>query len=398
MRKNLLNILECPYCASRDLEVYSLKEDELNYDSGRVKEVENGIIICDSCNRFFKITDFIPSFFYSRDMQFVEKMRGALSTDALRRLKDSPPKVKNPLIASIMMDGVFWGDYYNYLYENSILNFVDIREPFFPFYGYGMSLRMSWHERSYLRNEFELCLNNKVVSLNLHVGSRVLEIGCGSGWFSLELKRKEYDVIGVDPSFQALRVAKQYAIKKRFYIEYIQCHGHDLPFRDSIFDGLFAFHALHHIPDLEFSLINLRRVSKQNATISIYDHRKHVLWLGLITAGYSKILSFVIRKRYKMKTNLAPDFVRFKHKGKSVNEDISVNHMDSLEKYFDVQKIGFYHFLDGLPLMLYFVSGRNEKILSCGVGMVNAIERFLKKLGEQYCEFALYLGTIGEKY
>ena len=51
MKKKLMDILACPECRFEELELIILKENE---------EIEEGVIYCSNCKRFYPIIDGIP--------------------------------------------------------------------------------------------------------------------------------------------------------------------------------------------------------------------------------------------------------------------------------------------------------------------------------------------------
>jgi 2-polyprenyl-6-hydroxyphenyl methylase/3-demethylubiquinone-9 3-methyltransferase len=86
---------------------------------------------------------------------------------------------------------------------------------------------------------------------------RVLEIGCGPGYISLELSRNGHHVTGVDLSGQALEVAQRMADddpwkKDRGSLEYIQA---DVMTLDALepgsIDAVLFIGSLHHMPDTQ---------------------------------------------------------------------------------------------------------------------------------------------------
>jgi 2-polyprenyl-3-methyl-5-hydroxy-6-metoxy-1,4-benzoquinol methylase/uncharacterized protein YbaR (Trm112 family) len=367
MKAELIRILKCPLCESESLDIHPVNTEIIKYHSGIVEEIKDGFIICNSCCNTFKIEEYIPSF----------------------------PSVNK----TVIMEGNYWGNYYCHLFSCGIHNFVDIKKDFFPFYNYGITTSLSMRARknieiikeklnlndiwSFQNEEFSFLINNDIVNEILHSNTRVLEIGCGSGWLSLELKRRGFEVIGIDPAMDALKIAKKYAIKNGYYIEYINTSAEYLPFKDNSFDGCFAFHALHHVPNLEKIFLCLRQIVKEGGVLSLYEHRKNLLAVKMMEFSIYFMLSSLLKKRISGISVNLPKFT-------SINEDISVSKMDSVEKYFDIKlKCNFHHIINNLPLFLYYLSNRDWKWFIYSALLIN---EGLKLLPKSIANFALYVG------
>lgn len=299
----------------------------------------------------------------------------------------------------MLTDGEFWSGYYRYLYQKGILNFVDIREDFYPFYKQGILVKVTWHQRMSLKeksginvlqnDEFDITINNNIVAKKLSKGSKVLELGCGSGWLCLELARNGYDVVGIDIALEPLRIGKEYSKRKGMEntIDYVQAHVSFLPFRKDVFEGLFSFHTIHHVPNLSNLCPELKRVLKQDGVLSIYEHRDNLLSnLGrIIRFLYSKILV----TKYKPDVLFLRGFHAYRY-AKSVCEDISVKQMDIVEKIFSLNKLCFFHFLNDLPLIHLFIFGEKRFVPVCR--LVSLIYRLSARFIPSKSEFALYIG------
>lgn len=63
-------------------------------------------------------------------------------------------------------------------------------------------------------------------------GLRILDVGCGTGRHSLELKRRGYHIVGVDLSENMLSKAREKARAEGLEIEFLQADARDLPFNE----------------------------------------------------------------------------------------------------------------------------------------------------------------------
>jgi ubiquinone/menaquinone biosynthesis C-methylase UbiE len=77
-------------------------------------------------------------------------------------------------------------------------------------------------------------------------GMRLLDLGCGTGRFSLPLaSRLGFDVTGLDSSGEMLVKAKQK--DSNSVVKWVLADASALPYPDSLFDIVFMSHLLHHI-------------------------------------------------------------------------------------------------------------------------------------------------------
>jgi SAM-dependent methyltransferase len=87
-------------------------------------------------------------------------------------------------------------------------------------------------------------------------GARLLDIGCGTGNYTLALSEAGYGIIGLDRSQRMLGQARQ----KSGGLALVGGDAAALPFPARRFDGVICTLALHHFADLETSFAEARRV------------------------------------------------------------------------------------------------------------------------------------------
>jgi len=100
--------------------------------------------------------------------------------------------------------------------------------------------------------------------------ARGLEIGAGTGYFGLNLARsgtvRGYVASDVSPGMLDRLSAS--ALRLGLEVETACCDAIALPFEDGSFDIVFGHAVLHHLPDLERSFAELRRVLRPGGTIA----------------------------------------------------------------------------------------------------------------------------------
>ena len=102
---------------------------------------------------------------------------------------------------------------------------------------------MDWYEdwfgEEYLlvyphRNEAEA--KKQIEFLNRHIplpeGAKVLDLCCGCGRHSIELRAQGYDVVGLDLSGELLEVACSRAAECELDIEFMRCDMREIPYSD----------------------------------------------------------------------------------------------------------------------------------------------------------------------
>lgn len=110
---------------------------------------------------------------------------------------------------------------------------------------------------------------------------RVLDVGCGAGYFTAAVARLGLEVVGIDVAAEALRRAgaEHPGVELRLVDS-----GAPLPFEDSSFDVIWVGDTLEHVHDTEAFLSELRRVLRSGGLLLLTtpDHGPLLmLWLAL---------------------------------------------------------------------------------------------------------------------
>ena len=93
-------------------------------------------------------------------------------------------------------------------------------------------------------------------------GKTLLDIGCNWGRWSIAATRTGYDVIGIDPSFEAIVAARRIARQLEANASYVVADARRLPFADGSFDVVFSYGVLQHFAkqDVAASVREISRV------------------------------------------------------------------------------------------------------------------------------------------
>lgn len=112
-------------------------------------------------------------------------------------------------------------------------------------------------------------------NLSLRKNEVVLDVGCGTGKFLLDLGRNSCSVVGVDVSSEMLR--KNYCqirICPNIYL--VCCDGEFLPFRRAVFDKITCIEVIEHIEKPRKLLNEMERILKTDG--GVFLTTPNALW------------------------------------------------------------------------------------------------------------------------
>ncbi len=102
-----------------------------------------------------------------------------------------------------------------------------------------------------------------VMSLNGHQRWRLLDVGCGDGRFLSRMKRLGWDVEGVEPDVEAVKVAEQYGLS--LYIGTLN----DVTLPPDSFDAITMRHVIEHLDNPILTLRECHRILKPGGRLII---------------------------------------------------------------------------------------------------------------------------------
>ena len=117
---------------------------------------------------------------------------------------------------------------------------------------------------------------------------RVLDLACGSGRYTEMFECRDY--VGVDFSSAMLRLAKKRYPEAHFVLADAFC----LPFRDGVFDEVFACRFIHHYTDLFGFYCEVRRILSANG-VFVFD-LTHKLSIPYVIARLLRITLYAKNK------------------------------------------------------------------------------------------------------
>jgi len=100
-------------------------------------------------------------------------------------------------------------------------------------------------------------------------GKRVLDAGCGGGFYSLWLSERGAKVLGIDGSKEMIRIAKRKASSKMLDAEFMIGDVSDLRIQDSTFDLVLSTLVLMDVKELDKVISEIVRVTRDSGDIVI---------------------------------------------------------------------------------------------------------------------------------
>lgn len=116
---------------------------------------------------------------------------------------------------------------------------------------------------------------------NSLTNNTVLDLGCGTGRFSIELAKSKTKVISFDASISMLKLFKNKIRDTKLNIDLVNGSGFQLPFKDNTFDGCVCINVLDHIYDPERLIKEISRVLKKNGFLIINFSNLYSIYLPI---------------------------------------------------------------------------------------------------------------------
>lgn len=109
-------------------------------------------------------------------------------------------------------------------------------------------------------------------------GMKVLDVGCGTGNFSIKLAKMGCEVVGIDVSEEMLKVAEAKAREEGLNIKFYKMDAHQMEFEDNTFDGVLSVTAFEFLKEPEKAIEEIFRVLKPNGQLLIGTINKNSKW------------------------------------------------------------------------------------------------------------------------
>lgn len=109
-------------------------------------------------------------------------------------------------------------------------------------------------------------------------GMYVLDVGCGTGNFSIKLAKLGVKVVGIDISEEMLKIAREKAKRFGLQIEFVKMDVYSLQFPSDHFDGVFSMATFEFIHEPKRAFEEMMRVLKPSGHLLIGTINKDSPW------------------------------------------------------------------------------------------------------------------------
>lgn len=115
------------------------------------------------------------------------------------------------------------------------------------------------------------------------VGKKLLEVGCGMGFDSIEWAKRGVDVTAVDLTPNAIVMAKRQFEVFNLSADLQVASALDLPFPDNTFDAVWSRGVLHVTSDTERAIAEVHRVLKPGGRMMVVNLYNKYSWFVFLT-------------------------------------------------------------------------------------------------------------------
>jgi len=230
--------------------------------------------------------------------------------------------------------------------------------------------------------------------------ARVLEIGCGTGDFSIELAKAGASVIALDLSMERIEVVRKKALEKGINLDLYLGDAEETTFPDETFDLILCRSVIEHVNNPKQLIKEMARILKPNGAIQLTAPNRYSISqilrdehyrLPLVVILPRKVAAFIVCKVFsledKYSVSVIPSFKLLKKWTKANNLAIQMDMPDKQlikEKWCNYEKVN--NKLIKVIIRAVTLLGINKMIAN-----IASSERFL---GYFACDWSLWITKI----
>ncbi len=106
-------------------------------------------------------------------------------------------------------------------------------------------------------------------------GDSLLDVGCGTGWFTRRAAADGFNATGLDPNADWLDYARAHSSQK---LKWVEGDARALPFDDASFDHVLSIAALCFVTDEQQAVAECVRVARRRIAIGWLNRRSLLYW------------------------------------------------------------------------------------------------------------------------
>ena len=224
-------------------------------------------------------------------------------------------------------------------------------------------------------------------------GTKILELGCGTGQLSLFLSRCNRDIFAVDISTGSLLLGEDF--RKNNQIEntyFMKMDVFDLKFKPNTFDCIISNGVLHHTKDAKEAFKCLVKVAKPGGIIIIGLYHKYGRFFTRIKQKLAKLLGDKIA--YLDKTSRR---IKSKDKRNAWVKDQFMNPHETLHTPNEVLKWFEEYNIEFLNLVPHYDISSNKLLQKNPKPHISIIDEFLMSLNSTQIQEGGFFVMVGQK-
>lgn len=134
----------------------------------------------------------------------------------------------------------------------------------------------------------------------------ILDVGCGEGYFSLEMAKKGANIVGIDISEKMIEKCKK---KKQqnptLNINFVSCSAENTPYKNETFDIVVCLELLEHVLNPNLLMKEISRVLKPEGMLFLGTPRKQTMIEKIIGYLFYFIFDFEQVRKFINKNKLS---------------------------------------------------------------------------------------------
>jgi SAM-dependent methyltransferase/uncharacterized protein YbaR (Trm112 family) len=355
-------------------------------------EILAGVLRCTSCPRWFRIQDGVADLVRdglrerAEERAFLATQTAALdptllaaATAELDRL-DAIPTTEDD--ARIVEEGRHWGRFMARFWEVADRSIFD------------MAIKGT-HPRQYPIGVLEVDdrdvgrpysffppATGRMLFGHLHTmaGEWGVDIGCGGGQMGLAAARAGLYIVGFDPAWEALVLARRHARSQGIdRIDYVRGEPGAAPLQARAFGVAMAKDSLHHVPNLPAALDRIGAALRPGARFLCHEHIARAPWKEALLGPWRPRAVRKIRSRWA-NTAVPEEFLR-----DSANEDVAAHLVEGeIRRRVAIEAERHDLFLaEEVESMLYFAYGKRRWLSTGGRVVAMVLERLMVLAGQR---------------